>query len=372
MAEARAAVMTKPGEVRVQGFARPTADAESMVIRVDRVGICGSDKHMYLGHMQLNFPVIPGHEFVGTVVEVGGRANEAMTVVGGPVGEGDLVTVTPSSRGCGRCHNCVHFPHKPYLCPNRTIYGFSNCEKAPHLFGGFGEYVYVHPRSWVFKVPKGMPLPIAAMTEPAAVATRAVERTLGPGVPFVGEGYGVGKSALVIGAGPIGLLIIAVLRHTGAGTVIASDLSEGRLDMAKRMGADLTVNAQEMDAEERLRRVREATGTGPDLVFEAAGVPGAFKEALDVVRRGGKVVELGHYSDPGGVEIRPHVICQKDVDVLGCWSYPPIQFEAGLAFLTRTRAPLMDLITHNLPLDRVEEGIRLTGTEGVLKVVIEP
>jgi len=372
MSEVRAAVMAGPGDVRVRAFSRPVADAESMLIRMDRVGICGTDKHMYLGHMQLNFPVIPGHEFVGTAVEVGGRANEAMTVVGGPVQVGDRVTVTPSSRGCGRCHNCVHFPHKPYLCPHRTIYGFANCEKAPHLFGGFSEYVYIHPRSWVFKVPEGMPLPLAAMTEPAAVATRAVERAYGPGVPFLGEGYGIGKSALVIGAGPIGLLIIAVLKHTGAGTVIASDLSEGRLKMAQRMGADLVINPKGMDGVERARVVREATGVGPDVVFEAAGVPGAFRDALDAVRRGGKVIELGHYSDPGGVEVRPHLICQKDVDVLGCWSYPPIQFKTGLSFLMNTRTPLLELVTQTLPLDRIEEGIRVTGEEGVLKVAIEP
>jgi L-iditol 2-dehydrogenase len=119
--------------------------------------------------------------------------------------------------------------------------------------------------------------------------------------------------------------------------------------------------------------VREATGgLGPDVVFEAAGVPAAFREALDAVRRGGKVIELGHYSDPGGVEIRPHLVCQKDVDILGCWSYPPIQFRAGLSFLTNARAPILDLFTHLLPLDRVEEGIRMTGGEGVLKVAVRP
>ncbi len=373
MSNVRAAVMVEPGNIEIQDFKKPDIKADSILLRIDRVGICGSDKHMYLGHSSLNFPVIPGHELTGTVETIGEKANDLMTVVGGPLVEGDRITTTPSSTGCGKCYFCVNIPHKPFLCPNRTIYGFSNCESEPHLCGGFSEFMYLHSKSNVFKIPDDMPDHIAALTEPAAVATRAVERAYPVGIPYIGEGYGIGKSAAVIGVGPIGLLVVAVLKHTGAGNIIALDFSEDRLKASKKMGADYTINASELSEEERTKAVKELTeGVGADVVIECAGVPGAFKEGLDMVRRGGKLVELGHYTDPGGVEIRPHVVCNKDVDILGVWAYPPMQFKTALSFLQKTDVRLEEFVTHQMKLDDLEEGIKITGTEDVIKVVIEP
>ena len=97
-----------------------------------------------------------------------------------------------------------------------------------------------------------------------------------------------------------------------------------------------------------------------------------FSEALDVVRRGGKVIEVGHYTDSGDTQIRPHQICNKDLDVCGVWAYPQIQFQTALDYLQITRAPLHELITHHLPLYQLEKGIDMLGQEGVYKVVIEP
>ena len=113
-------------------------------------------------------------------------------------------------------------------------------------------------------------------------------------------------------------------------------------------------------------------GVGPDIVIETAGVPIAFKESLDLVRRGGMVVEVGHFTDPGEVGIHPHIICFKDLDIRGMWAYPPMQFKTALSFLKNTRAPLDRFITHRLGLDRIGEGIDITGSEGSMKVVIEP
>ena len=125
--------------------------------------------------------------------------------------------------------------------------------------------------------------------------------------------------------------------------------------------------------EDRVKHVKDLTdGVGPDIVIECAGVPAAFKEGLELVRRGGKLIEVGHYSDPGATDIRPHVVCQKEVDILGVWAYPPLQFQAALSFLSRCSLPIEELVTHRMPLDRLEEAIEITGTEGVFKVVIEP
>ena len=371
--QVRAAVMPKPGQIEIREFEKPSIASDALLLHIDKVGICGSDMHMYRGHTRLKFPVIPGHEVVGTVAEIGKDANQTMHVVGGPVKAGDRVTVVPGSKNCGKCYYCLHFPHRPTLCTNRTIYGFSNCESPPHLTGEFAEYTYIHGNSWVYKMPDSIPEPLQVLTEPVAVATRAVDRAHAPGIPQIGAGYGLGNSVAVLGCGPIGLLVIAVLRHTGAGTIIATDIVDSRLEMARHMGADVTINAGKAPLDERLSQVRDVTnGVGADIVIECAGLPQVFAEALEFVRRGGKVIEVGHYTDSGAVEVRPHQICNKDIDICGVWAYPQIQFQTALDFLERTQAPLKTLITHHLPLVRLEEGIQMLGQEGVYKVVIEP
>ena len=371
--QVQAAVMIQPGQIEIREFDKPTPADDSLLLHVDKVGICGSDKHMYLGHTALKFPVIPGHEVVGTVAEIGKNANETMNVMGGPIRSGDRVTIVPGSKNCGRCYYCLHVPGRPTLCSGRTIYGFSNCMSPPHLTGEFSEYTYIHGNSWVYKIPKSIPEEISVLTEPVAVATRAVERAYSPGLPQVGDGYSIGSRVAVLGCGPIGLLVIAVLRDSGAGTIIATDLVDSRLEMAKLMGADVVINVNNTSLSERTEQIQAHTnGVGVDIAIECAGIPAVFAEALDVVRRGGKVIEVGHYTDSGNTKVRPHQICNKDLDVCGVWAYPQIQFQTALNFLQRTQAPLDKLITHHLPLRKLETGIDMLGNEGVYKVVIEP
>ncbi len=373
MSTIQAAVMTEPGHIELRPFERPQIAPTELLLKIERTGICGSDKHMYAGHMALKFPLVPGHELVGTVAELGAEATEHLAIVGGPIKEGDRITTTPSSQACGRCHYCLHMPQRPTLCANRFVYGFVSSELAPAPRGGFSEYLHLTANSWVFKIPDDLSSERAVLTEPAAVATRAVERALGPGIPHIGEGLGLDKSVLVLGAGPIGQLVIAVLEHIGTDLIIAADLSPSRLELARSMGAHQVVNVGQGSLEERQEAVQAMTqGVGPDIVIETAGVPIAFKESLDLVRRGGMVVEVGHFTDPGEVGIHPHIICFKDLDIRGMWAYPPMQFKTALSFLKNTRAPLDRFITHRLGLDRIGEGIDITGSEGSMKVVIEP
>ena len=371
--QVQAAVMLQPGQIEIREYEKPIPEHDSLILQVDKVGICGSDKHMYLGHTALKFPVIPGHEVVGTVSEIGKDANKVMNVMGGPIKTGDRITVVPGSKNCGRCYYCLHVPGRPTLCSGRTIYGFSNSETPPYLNGEFSEYTYIHGNSWVYKIPDDIPEEIAVLTEPVAVATRAVERACAPGLPQIGDGYSIGSSVAVLGCGPIGLLVIAVLRDSGAGTIIATDLVDSRLEMAQHMGADVVINVGDTTPQERVEQIQDLTnGVGVDIAIECAGIPAVFSEALDVVRRGAKVIEVGHYTDSGDTQVRPHQICNKDLDVCGVWAYPQIQFQTALDFLQRTRAPLHKLITHHLPLNKLEHGIDILGKEGVYKVVIEP
>ena len=368
-----AAATLGPDSIQIRQFPRPPVQEGDMLVQIEQVGICGSDKHMYVGHAKLEFPVVPGHEMVGRIIEMGPEAQTTSQVVGGPLAIGDRVCVTPSSQGCGRCWFCRNVPHRPALCPNRTVYGFTAARKPPHLHGALAELMLVGPRSNVFRVPDELPSDRAVLTEPAAVATRAVQRALGPGIPHIGEGLSIGTRVAVLGAGPIGLLIVVALRYMGAGTIIVSDRSTTRLQLARRLGAQIALNVQAMEPQDRLDAARDATdGVGPDVVIEAAGVPAAFQEALSMVRRGGRVVEVGHYFDSGSVDVAPHTICHKDVDVLGCWSYPPMQFQIAMSMLAATSAPLEMLLTATMPLARTADAVRMTGDAEIIKVVVEP
>ena len=373
MPTVQAATMLQPGEIALREYPKPGIAEDALLLKVAAVGVCGSDKHMFHGRMKLAWPVIPGHEFSGVIEALGPRANAAMKIVGGPLKEGDAVTVVPGSQACGKCWFCVHVPHRPQLCPNRTVFGFRSSAEPPHLFGAFAEYIYVPGSSFVLKLPRGLSLERAALAEPLAVAMRAAARAVQPGLSWAGEGFGVGSRCAVMGVGPIGVLAVAALRTMGAGEIIALDLSEERLAFSKKFGATRTVNIGKLAEPERREQVLGWTdGVGPDVVIEAAGVPAAFAEGLELVRRGGRLVEVGHYGDPGGVEIRPHRVCHKDVDILGSWAYPQVQFEPALDMLLRSPLPLDEMFTHRMGLAQVQAGIEITGTGDCLKVLLKP
>ena len=369
----KAWVMTEPGKLVMKEFDIPVVADDCALLKIETCGICGTDKHAYLGHLPTaQFPFIAGHEFIGTIVELGSKANDNMTVFGGPLKEGDRVTVSPSTTPCGQCYYCVRKPHRPYFCLNRSNYGFMSTECSPSLWGGFSEYVYLHPRSYVFHMPEDMPLKRAVLVEPLATALKVVERACRAGDSFTGYGYGAERSAMVLGAGPIGLMVVASLRNSGAGLIIVQDILPGKLDMAKKLGADILIDGN-LPLDKRLTQVREATdGFGPDIVIEATGVPVVFREALDFTSRGGKLVIVGLFADTGAIDIHPAQICRNELDILGSYVYPSVMFQDAISLLKRTPLLVEEIVTHVLPLSELPSGIELSGSEGVGKIVINP
>jgi len=371
----KAMVFSEPGKMHISRFDRPEVDEDSILLKVEMVGVCGTDLHIFKAHLSgVPFPIIPGHEILGIVEELGKRANERMVIYNGPLETGDRVTLV-AGIPCGECFYCRHYPHYDNLCTGRKAYGITrSCEDPPHLLGGYAEYMYLLPGTSIFKVPKRIPAEAAVLTEPLAVASRAVERAFQPGVPFSGEGFGLSSSVVIQGAGPIGILATAVAKAAGAGEVIAIDSVDTRLKMVKEFGADFTIDLRELKtSEERINKVLELTdGHGADVVIECAGIPAAFKEGLEMVRRGGKYIEVGHYTDAGPIDIRPHTICKKDVDILGCWAYPRTQFKKSLSLLDSGGYPFEKLVTHKLSIDEAPKAFSIIEAKEAIKVAIVP
>lgn len=373
----KAAVMTKPGSIVIENFEKPEVDSDSILLKTEVAGICGTDVHIFQGHLPtVPFPIIPAHEYVGKVETLGASA-VGMEARGQNLIVGDRVAVVPCIP-CGRCFYCKNVPSRPNLCENRICYGITMSSKnPPHLLGGMAENMVVVPRSSIYSIPDDMPSDLAVLTEPLAVATKGLERAYEPGVPYAREGFGIGKSVVVQGIGPIGLFAVVAARAAGAGMIIAIDSVDLRLKAAEEFGANVTINMKNSPKkEDRVAEVKRLTlGKGADVVLECAGVPAAFSEGLELVRRGGRLVELGHYTNVGTVEINPRDICWRDVDILGSWSYPPTQFETALNLLyyQRDRFPFKKAITHRFSIEDAAKGIEKMNTKDEsIKVVITP
>jgi L-iditol 2-dehydrogenase len=359
----KTAILEDVRKLKIVDYPEPKLEDNGILLKMELCGVCGTDMHLYDGNMKIPFPVIPGHEWVGVIEKIGKNA-KGYESRGLPLDVGDRITVVPgTNRYCGECYFCKFMPHKPSLCTGRKVMGVNLCStEEPHLLGGWAEKIYVNAEKyWVFKVPEEVSPEVAVLSEPMAVSSRALERAYAPGIPTVGEGFGVGQSVVVQGAGAIGLLAVATAKIAGAGNIISIDMVDERLKMAEDMGADHVIDMRQYKtAEERVAEVKKLTnGLGGDVVIEAVGVPAAFAEGIDLTRRGGKFVEVGHYTNPGTVPVNPHIICNKDMDILGSWTYPPTQFGTVLELmrLSADRLPLDKIVTHKFKVKDAQKSI---------------
>jgi threonine dehydrogenase-like Zn-dependent dehydrogenase len=359
----KAAILEGVERLSLTDYPEPEVEANGILMKLELCGVCGTDMHLYGGKMAIPFPVIPGHEFVGTVEEIGDDAR-GMEVKGQELAEGNRIVAVPgTNRFCGDCYFCRFMPHKPTLCTNRKVLGVNmTSTEPPHLLGGWAEKIYVDAEHfWVFKVPDEVPQEVAVLTEPMAVSSRAFERAYAPGLPTFGEGFGVGGTVVVQGAGAIGLLTVATAKIAGAGKIMVVDMINERLKMAEKLGADHVIDMREYGtSEERVAEVQRLTnGLGADVVVECVGVPVAVPEGIDMTRRGGKFVEVGHYTDPGTVPVNPHTICFKDMDILGSWTYPPTQFGTVLELMRQSmdRFPLDEVVTKVYSVSETQKAI---------------
>ena len=234
--------------------------------------------------------------------------------------------------------------------------------------------MYIVPGSFLVKVPDELPSEVAVLAEIFAV-TVGLDRAKQMSA-FPNESFRFDDSVVVLGVGPLGMCFLMKARMLGAGTIIAVDLSDCRLDFAKKLGADRVVNAGSISKLDRIRMIKDLTaGRGADMVIECAGVPQAVPEGLEMLRVGGLLVEAGNFSDLGEVLFSPHRhLCAKNARILGVGGEEPAAYGPGMRQMTRymKHYPMQDLVTHRFGLHDVDAAMRKSMEADSMKVVLQP
>jgi L-idonate 5-dehydrogenase len=304
--------------------------ADGMVrIRFGAGGICGSDMHYFrhgrTGDFVVTAPLVLGHEIAGEIVEIAGRAPG--------LSPGDRVAVNPS-RWCETCVRCRE--GRRNLCEN--IYFMGSASKTPHMQGGFAGLFDAVPAQCV-PIPRDLPFAAAALAEPLAVCLHAVARA----------GALSGRQAVLIGAGPIGLLTMLAARLAGVATITVVDIAAAPLAFARKLGADATIDSSPGgDA---------LPPSAFDIAFEASGTPAGLAAAIATVRRGGTVVQIGNL--PGGsIPVPANAVMAKEIDLKGSFRFGD-EFAEAVRLIVEGRIPVLDLVTAERPLSAAVEAMRL-------------
>jgi threonine dehydrogenase-like Zn-dependent dehydrogenase len=331
----RAAVQAGPRQIEIREFPRPVTGPEDGLLRVEACGICGSDVETYKGHLGRGvLPMIPGHEPLGIVEEVGERAAARWGV---RAGDRVALEILIPCRSCDLC-----LAGRYMSCPNRHgSYGYSPLSRAPSLWGGFADYVYLHPNAILHKVSSDIPAEVAVMFNP-----------LGAGVRWASHlgGTQLGDTVLILGPGQRGLCAVIAARAAGAGTIIVSGLARDRakLELAREFGADHTIN---VDTEDTVERVRDITGGRlADIVLELTPMAAEpVRDALRAVRHGGRVVLAGLKGDHP-VELHTDLIINKAITVVGAYGVDSRAYGEAIRIIEAGQVPLHRLHTHTFEL----------------------
>ncbi len=335
------AVMTAPGAIEVRDVAPPRAGAGEVLLRVRRIGVCGSDVHVYHGrHPYTSYPVVQGHEFSGEVAAVGEGVED--------IAVGAKVTATPQNT-CGRCRQCLRGDY--HICDALAVRGF----QAP----GCAQELYVTPAEKILPLPDVFTFEQGALVEPVAVAVHAVGRVDGPLA---------GRNAVVLGAGPIGNLVGQVARSEGA-DVLITDLSEYRLQVARKCGLTHTSNA---GAEPLAEAAKKAFGPdGFEVAFECAGVEATITAAVNCIQKGGTIIVVGVFGDKPRVDLG--FVQDRELTLRGTLMYRRADYRRAIERIAGGAIATDPLISKHFPLSEYLSAYRFIDEAGdrTMKVVID-
>ena len=338
----KAVVYQGPRDFSIQDVRAIEPGPTDVRISVHQTGLCGTDKHIHEGDFNAAFPLVPGHEIVGTVESIGDQVTN--------VEAGQWVTVNPNM-SCGSCDQCRR--GRPLLCRNLTGIG-SNDD------GGFAELITV-PEDIVFDV-EGLEPDVAVFAEPTACALHGLE-TLSPRP---------GSTALVLGAGATGLLLAQLLASGGVAHVTVAAPLLLQLERASALGIDATVQIERDCPEESVQKLYEQSEGGYDYVVEATGSPKVGAQCLRLTRDGGTVMVYGVTHPDATFPIHPYDMFRRELTIKG--SFAEIaSFPAAIAALRSGRVRTDGLITHRYGLDEYGRALDDFSNDKTLhKAVISP
>ena len=335
----KAALLYGPFDLKVEEVERPTIDQDQVLISIHVCGICPSDVRAFSGIRKVawTLPYIPGHEWVGHIVEVG------KSISG--FSEGDRVV--PDWRAiCGKCYYC-----------SRGIFNYCENLSRGLVRGGFCEYGY-SIQSNLRSIPQGVSYEEACLTEPLACCINGARRS----------NIQLGTDVVVVGSGPIGLLHLQLAKHLGA-RVISCDLIAERLEKAKSLGADEVILASQ---EAPVERVKELTdGRGADVVIVAVGGRTPVEQGIEMAGICGTVNLFAGTYPPTEIKLDPNVVHYKQLSVTGSHDYTPHDFTTALKLIACKTVKVKPLISHVLPLEKVKEGFDIVMQRKGLKVAVK-
>jgi len=342
-----AMVQTAPRTLEARELPLPEIDDDSALLRIEACGICGSDYEQYEGVLRTPMPAIPGHEPLGVIEAIGDRAARRWGV---DVGDRVAVETMISCRFCPACLRGEY-----HLCRARRIYSYISLEDAPGLWGAYAEYMYLDAHSIVHKVDPSLPPEIAVLFNPLGAGFRwAVE------IPKTGPG----DTVLILGPGQRGLASVLACREAGADRVFVTGLEAdaAKLDLARRFGADETID---VDNEDVKRRVRELTdGQGVDVVVDVSSyATKPVADSLDYVRMGGTVVLAGVKGFREIPEFVSDKIVMKEIQMRGAIGVTSTGYRSAIRLIESGRTPIADMHTHDFGLREAERAIQTLARE---------
>jgi L-iditol 2-dehydrogenase len=342
----KAAVYHNIGDVRYEETDIPVIGDGELLVKIGTALTCGTDVKTYKrGHPVLlqSLPTLFGHEYAGVVEEVGGGVKGF---------EKGMRVVATNSAPCGTCFFCKR--GSPNLCPQL---------KSSLVNGAFAEYIRVPAPvvKWnTHQIPNSLTFREAALTEPLACVVHGIEEA----------NIRLGDTVTVIGAGPIGQMLIMLAKKSGASTVIASDLAELRRTMARRAGADVVIDPASEDPVERVKE--ETSGHGADVVIEAVGLPATWEQAVDMTRDAGMAVLFGGAASGTKFELDTVRFHYGQLTIKGVFHLTPRHVEQALKLIIAGDVDPNILISHEMPLEKVTEALEMMGAGQTMKVAINP
>jgi alcohol dehydrogenase len=357
-------VVESPGKMSMWEFAIPEIGNEDGLLKVEMAGVCGSDPGMFKGKataLRIQYPLILGHEIVGRIEKIGKKAAERHKVR-----EGDRVIIE-TAFGCGYCHSCLtgDYVH----CEAQMFYGHTiPCSEPPHLWGAYGEHLYIAPRAMVHKISDNLPAEEAVLI--CAVLGNAIRW-----VRIVGEAS-IGDTVVIEGPGLQGLAGVIVARESGAEKIIVTGLGKDRrrFELAREFGATHLVNIEQQNPVEVINEITH--GAMADLVMDVTGSPEGAMKALDLVRKRGTIVMPGIYGAQKAIPLILDKIVFKEIRIQGVLSQDITSVLPAIKLAESRKYPLAKMVTHRLPLGEAEKAVRLVGGEmpeqEAIKVVLIP